>query len=165
MGICRQKYTDKLLKLQKRVLRLMYFKDNREHSIPLFISSDTLPINILYIRESATLLYDISNEVAPIALQEFFTKTCEIHKYNTRAVANNNLYINFSRLEIQKRSFSRFGSLIWNTISPSFRAQRKYTFKNKLNKTLMTLLRNENDHVDLPMITDRLPIETNLSYN
>ena len=107
-GYNAKKYTDKLIKLQKRVLRLMYFKDNREHFILLFISSNTLPINLLYIRESANLLYDISIEVAPIALQEFFTKTCQIHRYNKRATANNNLYINFSRLEMQKRSFSRF---------------------------------------------------------
>ena len=117
---------------------------------------------MLYIRESVNLLNDIFNEVAPIALQEFFTKTCEIHRHNTRAAVNNNLCINFSRLEIQKRSFSQFGSLIWYSISPSFCVQRKYTFKNK---SLKTILRKENDHVDLPMIIDRLPIETNLSYS
>ena len=164
-GYAAKKYTDKLLKLQKRVLRLIYFKDNRAHSIPLFISSNTLPINMLYIRESANLLHDISNEVAPIALQELFTKTCEIHRYNTRAAANKNFYINSSRLEIQKRSFSRFGSFIWNSISPSFRAQRKHIFKTKLNKTLMTILQKENDHIDLPLIINRLPIETKPSYN
>jgi hypothetical protein len=77
--------------------------------------------------------------------------------------ANKNFYINSSRLEIQKRSFSRFGSFIWNSISPSFRAQRKHTFKTKLNKTLirlMTILQKENDHIDLPLIINRLPIET-----
>ena len=164
-GYAAKKHTDKLLKLQKRVLRLLYFKDNRVHSIPLFISSNTLPINMLYIRESANLLHDISNEVAPIALQELFTGTCEIHRYNTRAAANKNFYINSSRLEIQKRSFSRFGSFIWNSISPSFRAQRKHIFKTKLNKTLMTILQKENDHIDLPLIINRLPIETKPSYN
>ena len=74
--------------------------------------------------------------------------------------ANKNFYINSSRLEIQKRSFSRFGSFIWNSISPSFRAQRKHTFKTKLNKTLMTILQKEIDHIDLPLIINRLPIET-----
>jgi hypothetical protein len=96
---------------------------------------------------------------------ELFTKTCEIHRYNTRAAANKNFYINSSRLEIPKRSFSRFGSFIWNSISPSFRAQRKHTFKTKLNKTLMTILQKENDHIDLPLIINRLPIETKPSYN
>ena len=66
-GYAAKKYTDKLLKLQKRVLRLMYFKDNREH-LSLYLSPLTLSLLICY-RESANLLYDISNEVAPIALQ------------------------------------------------------------------------------------------------
>ena len=165
-GYAAKKYTDKLLKLQKRVLRLIYFKDYRVHSIPLFISSNTLPISTCYTLENPQTCYmTFLNEVAPIALQELFTKTCEIHRYNTRAAANKNFYINSSRLEIQKRSFSRFGSFIWNSISPSFRAQRKHIFKTKLNKTLMTILQKENDHIDLPLIINRLPIETKPSYN
>ena len=115
---------------------------------------------MLYIRESANLLHDISNEVAPIALQELFTKTCEMHTYNTRAAENMNFYINSSRVVIKKRSFSRFGSLISNSISSSLREQRKHIFKSKLTEILMTILQKENDHIDLPMTINRLPIET-----
>ena len=73
-------------------------KYNREHSIPLFISSNTHLMNMLYIRESANLLHDISNEVVPIAFQELFIRTCEMHTYNTRAAENMNFYINPARL-------------------------------------------------------------------
>ena len=65
-------------------------------------------------------------------------------------------------LKLQKRSFSRFGSLIWNSISSSLREQRKHIFKSKLTEILMTILQKENDHIDLPMTINRLPIETKM---
>ena len=35
---------NKILILQKKVLRMMYFTDIREHAIPLFIDADILPV-------------------------------------------------------------------------------------------------------------------------
>ena len=39
-----------------------------------------------------------------------------IHSYNTRSSPSNNLYIKKSRLDIQKRAFSRAGAKLWNVI-------------------------------------------------
>ena len=38
---------DKILILQKRALRLMYFSDSRANAIPLFVRSGVLPLNML----------------------------------------------------------------------------------------------------------------------
>ena len=37
-------YLEKLLKLQKRALRFMYFSEQNQHSIPLFIDAGVLPL-------------------------------------------------------------------------------------------------------------------------
>ena len=37
---------DKILNLQKRALRLMFFAKNRVHAVPLFLDAKVLPINI-----------------------------------------------------------------------------------------------------------------------
>ena len=50
---------NKILILQKKVLCMMYFRDIREHAIPLFIDTDILPV--------------------------IFIKTSTIHSYNTRS--------------------------------------------------------------------------------
>jgi len=41
-------HLNKLLLLQKRALRLMYFLNSRSHAIPSFLSSKILPIHLLY---------------------------------------------------------------------------------------------------------------------
>ena len=40
-------HLDKILKLQKRALRLIYFDDYKFHAIPFFFSSNTLPVEML----------------------------------------------------------------------------------------------------------------------
>ena len=39
--------------------RSMYFSDSRAHAIPLFVRSGVLPLNMLYFKYSAILMYDI----------------------------------------------------------------------------------------------------------
>ena len=150
----------KLLILQKCVLRLMYFKSFDNHAIPLFVSSNSLPINMMYIKESANMLYDISTGDSPIALQELFKKTSAVHNYNTRAAKKDNFYIKYSRLELQKCSFSRLGAEIWNSIDQSLCSKSKKIFKHKMCQALFTILTTENHYVDVPMIRARLPIVT-----
>jgi hypothetical protein len=52
-------HIQKLLVLQKRALRLMNFKSFQDHTIPLFLSTYTLPVTMIYVKESAYMLYDI----------------------------------------------------------------------------------------------------------
>ena len=61
---------NKILILQKRALRLMYFSDRRAHAIPLFVRSGVLPLNMLYFKYSAILMHDISNNRAPSKISD-----------------------------------------------------------------------------------------------
>ena len=63
---------NKILILQKRAVRLMYFSDRRAHAIPLFVRSGVLPLNMLYFKYLAILMYDISNNRAPSKISELF---------------------------------------------------------------------------------------------
>ena len=63
---------NKILILQKRALRLMYFSDRRAHAIPLFVRSGVLPLNMLYFKCSAILMHGISNNRAPSKISELF---------------------------------------------------------------------------------------------
>ena len=46
-GQAAKTHLQKLLVLQKRVLRLMYFSELRAHAVSLFITLNILPINML----------------------------------------------------------------------------------------------------------------------
>ena len=63
-GICvwgpaPKSYISKLLVLQKRALRLIYFAPRDTHAFPLFIKSKILPVNMIYFDTVANLMHDI----------------------------------------------------------------------------------------------------------
>ena len=47
-GNTSKNYLNKIVVLQKRVLRLIYFVDRKEHAIPLFENAKILPFTFLY---------------------------------------------------------------------------------------------------------------------
>ena len=59
LGNAAKVHYQKILVLQKRALRLINFKSYQDHAIPLFLSTGTLPITLIYVIESSTIIYDI----------------------------------------------------------------------------------------------------------
>ena len=100
---------NKILILQKRALRLMYFSDSRANPIPLFVRSGVLPLNMLYFKYSAILRHDISNNRTPSRISELFVRSNMIHSHYTRFSAASNFYVQRSRLNQVLLSFSRGG--------------------------------------------------------
>ena len=78
-------HVSKLLILQKRALRLMYFADKQQHAIPIFLDSNFLPIQMIYFEKTASLMHGVSNRIAPVLIMKLFTKTEDVHSYNTRS--------------------------------------------------------------------------------
>ena len=127
---------NKILILQKRALRLMYFSDRRAHAIPLFVRSSVLPLNMLYFKYSAILMHDITNNRAPSKISEFFVRSNMIHSHYTRFSTAGNFYVQRSRLNQLLLSFSRSGGRIWSKIPLTFREQ----CKDPLRKFIYILL-------------------------
>ena len=105
---------DKILILQKKVLRMMYFTDIREHAIPLFVDADILPVSFMYYKTVANLKHDINNNNSPTNLLNLFEKTSTVHSYYTRSSSSGSFHVESSKLEIHKNSLSRFGVKLWN---------------------------------------------------
>ena len=66
-------------------------------------------------------MYDVNHNFAPTNISKFFTQVKDIHNYDTRASSSENYYINYSRLNTQKNSFSRVGVRLWNEIPAHIR--------------------------------------------
>ena len=98
-------HLNKILKLQKRVLRLMNFGQYTSHAIPFFISAKVLPIDMLYFKSVAILMHDVYNNLTTLNFFNLFTSLHEVHKYNTRASLNNNFHVKQSRLNKQINNF------------------------------------------------------------
>ena len=88
---------NKILLLQERVLRLIYFTDRRDNAIPLFVRANILSVDMLYYKAISTLMHDIHSNIAPSNLLDLFTSVDSVHPYNTRSASAGKFYINYLR--------------------------------------------------------------------
>ena len=139
----------KIVILQKRVFRLMYFSDYKSHSAPLFACSGILPIKMLYFKLVASLLHDIENHCALPNISEIFTRSEQVHSYSTRFLVAGSFYIKQARTNHQLFSFSRVGAKIWNGIPPELRELRRAPFKRKLTHLLLKEMNVDMRYIDL----------------
>ena len=156
------KYMNKILILQKRALRLIYFATSREHAVPLFIASNVLPVNMLYYKTVSTLMHDVKNNMAPPNILNLFTSVRSVHTYHTRAATSDKFHCKYSRLKQQKDSFSRVGVKIWNEIPDDLRELTKSSFKAKINNVLFQVLENEDIYVDVPTLIRTIKLLRNV---
>ena len=159
-GICAwghaaETHLHKLLVLQKRALRLMFFAEPRTHAVPLFLETKQLPISFLLFEQMSLLMYDVHNNLAPDNIKNMFTKLSSVHSYRTRSVTNENYYVEQVRTENMKRAFSISGALIWNSIPLSIKTLKKNQFKSKLKRKLFEILEKEDDYITVSDITEQ----------
>ena len=158
MGQAYKSHLEKLLKLQKRALRFIYFSERNQHAIPLFIDAGVLPLKFLHYDLLANLMFEIRHRNAPGNIQDLFQDISNIHSYNTRSSVSNNFYTQSSRLSIQANSFSRIGTKIWNEMPMSLRKLPKNVLKRKMKQILFEILASEDCHIDLPVIIQKVKL-------
>ena len=128
----------------------MNFKTNKEHAIPLFIHSNILPLNMLYIKTICNLMYDVSNSSCPSSISDCFIQSKEVHILITLDMVSNNFYVEYSKLTTTITSFVKSGVKIWNSIPTDVRELGRKNFKLKIQKSLLTIFEIEDDYADVP---------------
>ena len=157
-GICAwgaacKSYKNKLLVLQKRALRLIYFKQIRNHVVPLFIDSNVLPISFIHFYRLCNIMWDVTNNIAPSNISYSFLKTTDVHHYATRSSTKDDFYVEHSKLEKVRNSFLiRTGPKVWNALPSDFRNLSKFTFQKKLKHRLVELLAKADDYLEITQI-------------
>ena len=140
----------KIVNLQKRALRLIYFSKSREHAVPFFLKSNCLPLPSLFFRDCSYLLYDINRQTAPVSILNQFVKTSQIHNYRTRSVSSESFYVKFSRTDKMYAFLSRkISAQIWNSIPCLIKLLKRSSFRKKIKELLVNFLRSEDDYVEV----------------
>jgi len=93
----------------------------------------------------------IDNNNAPLNILKLFQKTSSIQTYNTWSYISGNFYVQSSRLEIHKRSLSRFGVKLWNEIGVASEIYPRRNLKEKFAEFSLDILGKEHDHVETPI--------------
>ena len=78
-------YLNKMLLIQKRALRLIYFKDYKQHSVPFFLSSKVFLLSFIYFDCLCSIMWDVANNSAPENIKRAFTRISEVYSYPTRS--------------------------------------------------------------------------------
>ena len=86
-------HLNKILLIQKRVVRLMNFAKFSVHAVPLFFSTNILPLPLLYFKNCSILMHNVYNKVVPSNSSNLFTPTKDVHHYNTCSSTAGDLYI------------------------------------------------------------------------
>ena len=111
---------------------------------------------MLYFKSVSMLMHDVFNNKAPANISNLFTPVREVNMYNTRFSSISNFYVRNSHTNNFKNSFSRAGVRIWNSITDNLRNISKRRFRKKLHEILFSIFTEEDDYVDVLIISERI---------
>ena len=97
-------------------------------------------------------------------ISSLFASQSNIHSYNTRSSSRGDYYVKHSRLDKQTKSFSRYGVKIWNSLPCEMRQMSKNNFKINVHDTLLRILSEENDYIDLPDLITKISWKLGFLY-
>ena len=95
-------------------------------------------------------MYDVHAKTAPKSLLNKFVKINTKHHYNNmRLSAKECFSVKFSRTEKMKKSFTRIGVSIWNSIPLSVKTLNICNFRKKIKSLLLNVLGNEDNYLSV----------------
>ena len=127
---------NRIMRTQKKAIRLISNSHYRAHTKPLFYQLKILNIFDICNYHIAVFMYLCHNELLPCAIQNYFKLNSSIHKYATRNASN--YHLPKIRTSVMKRSILFDGPKLWNSIPVTIRNCRSLqTFKQKYKMYLI----------------------------
>ena len=115
----------------------VYFSNPEDMHYLYLFAQKFYPYKYYMLKKGSSIMFDVSCLNAPSKICDFFTQANSKHKNETR-FSSSGSYVQSSRLNQNRGSFSRFGAKPWNTIPNKFRQLSKGASK-KAFSWLITL--------------------------
>ena len=109
-----QIHLNKLLKIQKKIIRIIYSGKNFSDSQSVFVKLKVLNINQIHYYLVSTFMYKLTNNLLPDNFTSMFTLLSETHNYFTRQFGT--LKIPLCKTNMSRRNIRYKGVIIWNKI-------------------------------------------------
>ena len=127
---------DKLIKLQKRIVRMIYGVPRKTPSSPLFKALNILRFNELYQYNLGMLMYKFHHSLLPNTISGLFITNRDIHNHFTRQ--SHLLHPPKVSSVLGKQSFKYNASLLWNRTMVALNVNNKIgTFKKHMKSFLL----------------------------
>ena len=127
---------DTVFKLQKKAIRIIASASYREHTKPLFLSHQILPLEKIYVFAISKLMYKFSNNRLPLIFNDMIIRNIQVHSHSTRH--NQEIHVPQCRTTLFQNTFRYKGAIIWNHVSKSIPYDCNLsTFKHKLRTFLL----------------------------
>ena len=127
---------DPIYKAQKKLVRIISFKDSFTHSRPLFHTLGILDIYSQFKYQICTFIHDLVNNRLPRKFNNYFS--FPQHNYQTRSITNCNVSIPRKMFSSSKFSLDYHGGKVWNEIPHSIRnIKNRSCFKTAIKKHLV----------------------------
>ena len=146
-------HLNKLLILQKKIVRLMTFSDNRQidfsfiPSDPLFLKMEIIKIHDVFKLMISKFIFKCLNKTTPVNFHNWYFLTAQLHRHNTRSkffdivncVPTRTLFIPLARTSHCGLKLIKVqGSKIWNVLPPLIRNNDSLnSFMKELKKLLI----------------------------
>ena len=132
---CSEQNMLRLLKLQKKAIRIVSHSDYRAHTMPIFDRLKILNIYNMYIYQSAIFMFSCSHSMLPGVLTNYFKLNSQVHTCITRNFFN--YHLPFVRLSSYQKSIFYNGPKIWNELPEEIKSSQTFTiFKTHLKQYL-----------------------------
>ena len=130
-----QTVLDKLILVQKKIIRIITNSPYRAHTEPLFLANQILNVHDINVYNVGIFMYNTINSVVPTLFTSFFQQNVYFHRYNTRRAYD--LHVPLGKTNVRKFSIRINGAMVWNTLPESVReSQSLMVFKKSLRKYL-----------------------------
>ena len=124
------KYRDRILRLQKCFLRIIYSESRLSHADPLFARMGTLKIDDLYKQSVRCFSFKLTKNMLPIRMSSLASRIN--HDHSTRG-SQTNLTINSSN----HRSLRYIGPNLWNSLPTNLKQLPSISSFKKNSKDLL----------------------------
>ena len=135
-GNAHRSILDKLLLLQKKVVRIICNSAPRSHADPLFFDNKLLKINDLYLFQLGQFMYNYNRNLLPSTFNDMFMKNQSFHNYPTRH--SGEFHLPRLRTLSAQNTFFYEGPKFWNSLKDEIKDSPSLnSFKNKLKLFLL----------------------------
>jgi len=130
---------ESIFKLQKRAIRIITYSAFYAHTRSLFHKLSILNIYNLCLNQILIFVYKSLNNLIPSHCNHYFTKTKDMHSYNTRG-HKHRLYIVSAKKSCRNTSFLSTGPKHWNKLPTSLQSAFSiFIFKKLLKQHIISL--------------------------